>query len=138
MPEDASPTKPALAATIGGESYPVQLPRRHAERRELATTWVHSNLRGAAAILAVCVPGLGLLRSPANREGLDPAAYGYNWYEFGADALDRLLGAGHDENDLLRASVPLFNAIAALLPPARNEVAEARDFSKATGGDSIT
>lgn len=130
---EQAPTKPALVVELGGESHTVNLPRRHAERRELATTWVHANLRGAAAILAYTVPSLGLLRSPGNKEGLDPATYGYNWYEFGADALDRLLGAGLDENDLLRASVPIFNAIAALLPPARSEVEAARDFSKATG-----
>lgn len=130
---EQAPTKPALVVELGGESYPVNLPRRHAERRELATTWVRANLRGAAAILAFTVPGLGLLRGPGKVAGLDPAAFGYDWFEFGAEALDRLLEAGHAENDILGASVPIFNAIAALLPPARSEVEAARDFSKATG-----
>jgi hypothetical protein len=137
MNEQAT-TKPALVVNLGGASFPVQLPRRHAERRELATCWVRANLRGAAAILAFTVPGLELLRGPANRDGLDPGAFGYDWFEFGAEALDRLLERGYDENALLAASVPVFNAIAALLPPSRAEVAEARDFSKATGDTSIT
>jgi|694.fasta_scaffold02225_44 hypothetical protein len=121
-------TKPPLVAVLGGARLAVNLPRRHAERRELATTWVRANLRGAAAILAVTVPALELLRAPGRAHGLDPAAFGYDWFEFGAEALDRLLEAGYDENELLAASVPIFNAIAALLPPARAEVEGARDF----------
>lgn len=126
-------TTPALTVNLGGESFPVNLPRRHAERRELATTWVRANLRGAAAIIAFTVPALELLRAPGRTEGLDPGAFGYDWFEFGAEALDRLLAKGYDENAILGASVPIFNAIAALLPGSRSEVQAARDFSKATG-----
>jgi hypothetical protein len=131
---EAATTKPALVVRLGGNEYPVQLPKRHAERRELATCWANANLRGAGAVLAVCVPSLGVLRSRENPQGLDPAAFGYNWYEFGAEALDLLLSRGLAEMDVLRESVPVFNAIAALLLPSQGEVNEARDFSKGNAG----
>lgn len=124
---------PPLVVTLGGTSHPVTLPKRHAERRDLATTWVRSNSRGSAAILATCVPALGIARSPGNPGGLDPSMFGYDWFEFGAEALELLLAKGYDEIELLRESVPVFNAIAALLPVTGKEVAAARDFSKATG-----
>ena len=123
----------SLVVCFGGTSHAVVLPRRHAERRDLATTWVRSNARGAAAIMAVCVPTIGIVRSPANPGGIDIGAFGYDWFEFGAEALELLLSRGYDEIEILRESVPVFNAIAALLPATGKEVTEARDFSKATG-----
>ena len=119
---------PPLVVSLGGEKYPVTPPKRHAERRDLATTWVRSNSRGSAAIMALCVPALGIMRTPSNPGGLEPGMYGYDWFEFGADVLDLLLARGYDEIDILRESVPIFNAIAALLPATGKEVAAARDF----------
>lgn len=127
MSEPAT-TKPKLTTTLRGIEHAVVLPRRHAERRELASTWANANLRGAAAILAYTVPGLELLRSPTNLNGFSPQTYKFDWYEFGADVLERLLADGHDEDDVLKASVPIFNAIAVMLSPSQAEMDEARDF----------
>ena len=97
-----------------------------------------ANLRGAAAILAFTVQGLCMLRSPANKGGLDIREMNLDWSEFGAEALDRLLAQGYDEIDVLKQGLAVFLAIAALLPPTKDEVADTRNLSKATEGGSTT
>lgn len=123
---------------LGGKSHAVNLPKRHAERRELAGTFGSSNLRGAAALLALTVPALDMLARPGNVEGLDPSRYRCDWYEFGADALEVLIGRGHTEQAIVTAAEPIFLAICDLLPDLKAAIEKSRDFSKATGESSIS
>ena len=81
-------------------------------------------------MLAFCLPSLGI---KANYRACE-----YDPYEYGAQALEELIVLGLTEDEIVRLSAPLFNAIVEKTMPKEKEVADAQSFSKATGGASST
>ena len=126
-----------MTVTILGKSYPVILPTRHAERRELVLLRYTNAHRGSAAILGVTVPklweqvekgGAGLALTFTYR------SCGSDWAEYGARVWEALVGLGVKDDEMVELAAPIDAAITALAFPTQAEVTEAVGFTDPTGG----